>query len=93
MSRRVKVQPVGSNSPGAVELAKAEARRTRRHRLPKGWRNCGGNESAACQHRDLFVCPDCQAKHADRLVEVYGVHYWCETDAERDELLAMMAED
>jgi hypothetical protein len=67
------------------------ATKAKRHRIPRGWRYSGPNESAACPHRDLSVCAECAERYADRLVDVYGATYWMETDAERDDLLAHMA--
>jgi hypothetical protein len=59
------------------------------HPLPTGWFT-DRDEAVACQHRDMFVCPDCAAKHADRVVEVYGRHYWAYDDAEFRELSAIV---
>jgi hypothetical protein len=48
--------------------------------------------SVVCPHRDLSACPDCVAAD-DYLVNVYGAVYLAVDPDERDDLLAMTAED
>jgi hypothetical protein len=62
-----------------------------RHRKPQGWRSCGPNESEACPHRDLSVCPECATRYADRIVDVYSSVYWYEYDSDRAAMLAEIA--
>jgi hypothetical protein len=47
--------------------------------------------SAVCRHRDLSVCPGCQAGD-ERYVAVHGATWHVVDDAERAELLALLAE-
>lgn len=58
-------------------------------RLPSGLRR-GHDDSIACAHRDLSVCPACATKHAPTLVDVYGQYYWIPNAVERAELLQDM---
>lgn len=57
-------------------------------RLPQGYRR-GHDDSIACPHRDLSVCPGCAILHPE-LVEVYGNHYWIADPKERETLKAEM---
>jgi hypothetical protein len=67
---------------------------TKNKPLPNGLR-LGHDESVACKHRDLSVCPVCAAAFAPDLVDVYGQHFWVPDPAERALLhpLADCAED
>ena len=58
-------------------------------RLPRGFRR-GHDDSIACRHRDLSVCPSCAAAHVE-LVDVAGAHFWVPDVVERAELLAEVA--
>lgn len=84
--------PVVANCSGStmadavIEVAEV----TRTYRRPKGW-TVGHDDSVACPHRSLSVCPDCAARYSDRVVEVYGTHAWMTSDAERTLMLASMA--
>lgn len=56
-------------------------------RLPKGFRR-SLDESIACPHRDVSVCPTCERKHAE-IVDAAGRHYWVDCASERAELRAL----
>jgi hypothetical protein len=58
-------------------------------RLPKGLRY-GHDDSLACEHRDLSVCPACAARYAPACVNIYGHHYWIPDATERDALSVQM---
>jgi len=60
------------------------------HPLPRGWFS-NRDEEVACPHCDMFVCRTCQTTHADRVVEVFGRHYWAYDDAEFRELTSIAA--
>ena len=47
---------------------------TRMAMLRDGWTE-GHDDSAACPHRDVTVCPSCASEYADILIEAYQV-YW-----------------
>jgi hypothetical protein len=49
--------------------------------LPKGWRE-GTMGELACPHRDVSVCPECDAAHPEA-VDVYGAHFWIADPADR----------
>lgn len=56
-------------------------------RIPRGFRT-GHDDSLACPHRDLSVCPACVAKYTE-IVDVYGRHFWVADPVERKQLADM----
>lgn len=75
----------GTMADAVIEVAEV----TRTYRRPKGW-TVGHDDSIACPHRSLSVCPACVERYSDRVVEVYGTHAWMASDAERTLMLASM---
>ncbi len=59
-------------------------------RLPRTLRR-GHDDSVACVHRDLSVCPHCADAFKPELVDVYGQHFWMPDSVERMALLSEMA--
>ncbi len=51
---------------------------------PRSFRT-NADGSLVCDHRDLSCCDACVAKHAPHIVDVYGRHFWFESDAELGE--------
>ena len=59
--------------------------------LPHGLRR-GHDDSIACAHRDVSVCPRCEQAHVE-LINVYGRNYWVPMEADRQELAASLDDD
>lgn len=57
---------------------------------PRGWHE-QRDGALVCPHRDLSVCPTCDAETPEA-VEVYGAHFWIATPEERAEFAALSAE-
>lgn len=53
--------------------------------MPRGWRT-GLEGEVVCPHRNLSVCRDCAADHADNVVNVFGKDYWAVDAADLDYL-------
>ena len=55
-------------------------------RMPRNFRKGHGGD-LACKHRDLSVCPACEAAYPE-VVNVYGQCFWVADEAEREALRA-----
>lgn len=58
--------------------------------LPRGWFE-NRDESVACPHRDMFVCPSCLASEPQAF-ELSGRTYWTYDADEFAELTALLVE-
>lgn len=62
-----------------------------RKSLPPDWLE-GHDGGLACPHRNMSVCDACtKGPHAHQVIDVFGVHFWVASAAERDELTVALA--